>query len=43
VGVNDLVIVDTKDVTLVCHKNSAQRVRELVKRLEKTPHAKKVL
>jgi mannose-1-phosphate guanylyltransferase len=43
VGVNDLVIVDTKDVTLVCHKNSAQRVRELVKRLEQTPRRRKHL
>ncbi len=43
VGVNDLVIVDTKDVTLVCHKDSAQKVRDIVKRLERSPHAKKVL
>jgi mannose-1-phosphate guanylyltransferase len=43
VGVNDLVIVDTKDATLVCHKDSAQQVRELVKRLEQTPRRRKHL
>jgi mannose-1-phosphate guanylyltransferase len=33
VGVRDLVIVHTPDATLVCHKNEAQKVRELVKKL----------
>jgi mannose-1-phosphate guanylyltransferase len=33
VGVNDLVIVHTRDATLVCRKDDAQRVRELVKKL----------
>ena len=33
VGVNDLIIVHTKDATLVCRKSDAQRVRELVKKL----------
>jgi mannose-1-phosphate guanylyltransferase len=33
VGVNDLVIVHTRDATLVCRKSDAQRVRELVKKL----------
>jgi len=33
VGVNDLVIVHTNDATLVCHKNEAQRVRDLVRQL----------
>lgn len=33
IGVRDLVIVHTADATLVCHKNEAQRVREVVKQL----------
>jgi mannose-1-phosphate guanylyltransferase len=33
VGVSDLVIVHTADATLVCHKNEAQKVREIVKQL----------
>ena len=33
VGINDLVIVHTRDATLVCRKSDAQRVRELVKKL----------
>ena len=34
-GVRDLVIVRTKDVTLVCPKNRAQEVRMLVERLKR--------
>ena len=30
IGVNDLIIVHTKDATLVCPKHEAQRVKELV-------------
>ncbi|MDK2931538.1 MAG: mannose-phosphate guanylyltransferase [Bacillota bacterium] len=33
VGLRDLVIVDTGDALLVCHKDSVQRVREVVARL----------
>ncbi|MDZ7844087.1 MAG: mannose-1-phosphate guanylyltransferase [Anaerolineales bacterium] len=33
IGTNDLVIVDTGDVLLVCDKSQSQRVREIVKRL----------
>jgi mannose-1-phosphate guanylyltransferase len=33
VGVRDLVIVRTPDATLVCHKNDAQKVREIVRKL----------
>lgn len=33
VGVRDLVIVHTADATLVCHRNEAQKVREVVKKL----------
>jgi mannose-1-phosphate guanylyltransferase len=33
-GVDDLVIVDTSDVLLVCSREDAQRVRDLVKKLK---------
>lgn len=33
IGVNDLVIVDTDDVLLVCHKDMVQNVRQVVKNL----------
>ncbi len=36
IGINDLVIVDTEDVLLVCRKDQAQKVREVVKQLKKT-------
>lgn len=32
-GVSDLVIVDTKDVLMVCKKSSAQKVRDIVNQL----------
>ena len=34
VGVDDLVVVDTPDALLVVHRSQAQRVGQLVKRLE---------
>lgn len=34
VGVEDLVIVDTKDALLVCRKQDAQRVRDVLDRLQ---------
>jgi mannose-1-phosphate guanylyltransferase len=34
IGIEDLVIVETKDVILVCHKDQAQRVRQVVKILQ---------
>jgi mannose-1-phosphate guanylyltransferase len=43
VGVRDLVIVHTPDATLVCHKNEAQKVRELVKKLGEQAKYKKLL
>jgi mannose-1-phosphate guanylyltransferase len=43
VGVRDLVIVHTPDATLVCHKNEAQKVRELVKKLAADRKYKKLL
>jgi len=43
VGVRDLVIVHTPDATLVCHRNEAQKVRELVKKLGEQEKYKKLL
>jgi mannose-1-phosphate guanylyltransferase len=34
IGVEDLVVVDTGDVLLVCHKDQAQKVRQVVNRLK---------
>ncbi len=34
VGVADLIIVDSKDALLICHRDQAQRVQEVVARLE---------
>lgn len=34
IGVKDLVLVDTGDVLLVCHKDQAQRVRQVVDHLK---------
>lgn len=36
IGVEDLVVVDTPDALLICRKEEAQRVREVVKRLKET-------
>jgi len=35
IGVNDLVVVDTGDVLLVCRKDQAQKVRQVVDELKK--------
>ena len=34
IGVEDLVVVDTEDALLVCHKDAAQRVKEVLERLQ---------
>lgn len=34
IGVHDMIVVDTKDALLVCHKSEAQRIREIIKSLE---------
>ncbi len=34
IGVEDLVVVDTEDALLVCRKEDAQRVKEIIERLE---------
>lgn len=36
IGVEDLVIIDTKDVLLVCRREDAQKVRDAVQRLKET-------
>ncbi len=36
IGVSDLVLVDTGDVLLVCPKDKAQEVRQVVNHLKKT-------
>lgn len=35
VGVRDLVVVDTRDALLICHRDEAQRLREVVAELER--------
>ncbi|MGA1868129.1 MAG: mannose-1-phosphate guanylyltransferase [bacterium] len=34
IGIDDLIVVDTKDVLLLCHKNRAQDIRKIVQDLE---------
>jgi len=36
IGVEDLVVVDTGDVLLVCRKDQAQKVRQVVKKLKES-------
>lgn len=43
VGVKDLIIVQTKDGTLVCHKDRAQDVKTLVEQMSKEKHLRKFL
>ena len=33
IGLEDVVIVDTDDVTLICHKNNTQEVKEIISNL----------
>ena len=40
IGVDDLIIVDTGDVLLVCHKDQAQKVRQVVDGLRNTENEK---
>jgi mannose-1-phosphate guanylyltransferase len=42
-GVDDLIVVHTADATLVCPKSEAQRVKELLKKLEQEERWKKLL
>jgi mannose-1-phosphate guanylyltransferase len=34
IGVEDLVMIDTGDVLLVCHKDQSQEVRQVVRQLK---------
>ena len=43
IDVKDLIIVNQGDVTLVCSEKSAQRVKDLVKKLDKDPTLRKFL
>ena len=43
IDVQDLIIVSQDDVTLVCREQSAQRVKELVKKLDSDPGLRKFL
>jgi mannose-1-phosphate guanylyltransferase len=36
IGVNDLIIIDTQDALLICHKDRSQDVRDVVKHLRET-------
>ena len=35
IGIKDLIIVDTKDAILICHKDQAQDVKRMVEKLDK--------
>ncbi len=35
IGVEELVVVDTEDALLVCHKDAAQRVKDILERLQR--------
>ncbi len=40
IGVDDLIVVDTRDVMLVCHKDHAQQVRKVVEDLKNSDKEK---
>lgn len=35
IGIENLVIIDTEDALLVCHRDETQKIRDIVKKLEK--------
>ena len=39
IGMNDLIVVETEDALLICNRNQAQKVRELVDLLKKGDQA----
>ncbi len=43
VGASDLIVVHTPEATLVCHKDKAQEIKALLKRLADDPATKKFL
>jgi mannose-1-phosphate guanylyltransferase len=42
IGVEDLIVVHSENATLVCHKNDAQRIKDLVEQLKNEPGGKPV-
>lgn len=42
-GVEDLVIVDTPEALLVCHREQAERVKQLVEELQRDPKRRELL
>lgn len=40
VGLSDMIVVDTDDIVLVCHKEDAQKVKHLVEELKKSQREK---
>lgn len=38
IGVEDIVVVDTKDVLMICHRERAQDIREIVQQLRESNH-----
>ena len=43
IGVQDLIVVQTPDATLVCHKTQAQAVRKMVSMLSSSPSLRRYL
>ena len=43
VGVNDLVVVETKNALLICHKDRTQEVKDLVDQIRNRPKLKGIL
>ena len=42
-GVQDLIVVETKDATLVCHKDKAQQIKNLVRTIGETEALKHLM
>ena len=38
IDLRNLIIINTDDVLLICHKNSVPKIKKLVEKLENTPH-----
>ena len=38
IGVSDMIIVHTKDATLICHKQKAEQIKKLVEELRQAGH-----
>ncbi len=37
IGLEDVVVVEMEDITVICHKNHVQRVKELAEQQHKKP------